>query len=280
MAFQAGGPHAQDRGAGGGRRTRYAEQTRVPATARWEKPQGKRRRRWGWTKTFTVGAARRRAWSSAATRSRPGTRYPGLFASLATGNPVIVKPHPARRPAAGDHRVDRPRGAGRGRLLPDLVTLAAEEPGGERWPPTLAVRPEVRIVDFTGSTAFGDVAGGARPAGAGLHREGRRQHDRHRLDRRLRRACWRNLAFSLCLYSGQMCTTPQNLLRPARRHRDRRGAQVGRGVRGRPRAPRWRSCSATTPRRSSCSARSSTTACCRVWTVRVRWATWWSSPGR
>ena len=42
--------------------------------------------------------------------------YPGLFASLATGNPVVVKPHP-RRAAAGDHRRGRPRGARRGRLL-------------------------------------------------------------------------------------------------------------------------------------------------------------------
>ena len=41
MAFQAGGPHALDRGleavAYG-----YAEQTRLPGEMRWEKPQGKR----------------------------------------------------------------------------------------------------------------------------------------------------------------------------------------------------------------------------------------------
>ena len=41
MAFQAGGPHAQDRAL---EAVAYAwkEMTRTPATARWEKPQGKR----------------------------------------------------------------------------------------------------------------------------------------------------------------------------------------------------------------------------------------------
>ena len=35
----------------------------------------------------------------------------------------------------------------------------------------------------------------------------------------------RNLGFSLSLYSGQMCTTPQNMLVPGGRHRHRRRAQ-------------------------------------------------------
>src|SRR4029450_4443223 len=41
MAFQAGGPHAQDRALEAGA-VAYAEQPRVPPVARWEKPQGKR----------------------------------------------------------------------------------------------------------------------------------------------------------------------------------------------------------------------------------------------
>ncbi len=41
MAFQAGGPHAQDRGLEAVTYA-YQQMTDTPATARWEKPQGKR----------------------------------------------------------------------------------------------------------------------------------------------------------------------------------------------------------------------------------------------
>ena len=40
MAFQAGGPHAQDRGLEAIAYA-WAEMKKIPATARWEKPQGK-----------------------------------------------------------------------------------------------------------------------------------------------------------------------------------------------------------------------------------------------
>ena len=70
-----------------------------------------------------------------------------------------------------------------------------------------------------------------------------------------------NLAFSLSLYSGQMCTTPQNLLIP----RDGIGTDAGeqvvrRGGRRPGRAP-WASCSATTRAPTPCWARSSTSRC-------------------
>jgi phenylacetic acid degradation protein paaN len=91
MAFQAGGAHALDR-ALEALAYSYAEMTRHPATAGWEKPAGK-----GdplrMTKTFhvvprgvalVIGCNTFPTWNS----------YPGLFASLATGNPVVVKPHP------------------------------------------------------------------------------------------------------------------------------------------------------------------------------------------
>ncbi|OYV52030.1 MAG: phenylacetic acid degradation protein PaaN, partial [Burkholderiales bacterium 21-58-4] len=92
MAFQAGGPHAQDRGV---EAVAYAwqEMARIPGLVSWEKPQGKQdpiRMQ----KQFTVvprgvglviGCSTFPTWNG----------YPGLFASLATGNTVIVKPHPA-----------------------------------------------------------------------------------------------------------------------------------------------------------------------------------------
>src|SRR5215207_5707778 len=152
MAFQAGGAHAQDRGLEAVAYA-YAEQSRHAPTARWEKPMGKR----GplvMDKKFTavprgialvIGCNTFPTWNS----------YPGLFASLATGNAVVVKPHPrAVLPLAVTVRYAREVLAEAG-FDPNLVLLAAEAPG-EGLASTLALRPEVRIIDFTGSTSYGD----------------------------------------------------------------------------------------------------------------------------
>ncbi len=62
--------------------------------------------------------------------------YPGLFASLVTGNPVIVKPHPrAVLPLAITVRYAREVLAEAG-FDPNLILLAAEAPGEK-----LASRP-------------------------------------------------------------------------------------------------------------------------------------------
>src|SRR2546425_12732190 len=80
--------------------------------------------------------------------------YPGLFASLATGNAVVVKPHPnAILPLAVSVAILR-EVLGEAGFDPDLVTLAAERPG-EGLAKTLALRPEIRVIDYTGSTEFG-----------------------------------------------------------------------------------------------------------------------------
>jgi phenylacetic acid degradation protein paaN len=210
MAFQAGGPHAQDR-ALEAVAVAYAEQTRVPATARWEKPQGKRPPL-VMEKTFTavprgiglvIGCSTFPTWNS----------YPGLFASLVCGNPVVVKPHPAAiLPLAITVSIAREVLAAAG-FSPDLVTLVAEEPGGT-VAAELAVRPEVRIVDFTGSTAFGLwLEEHARQAAVYTEKAGVNMVLLDSTDDYA--GMLANLAFSLCLYSGQMCTAPQDLLIPA-----------------------------------------------------------------
>src|SRR5207248_3911598 len=137
---------------------------------------------------------------------------PGLFASLATGNPVIVKPHPrAVLPLAITVRYAREVLAGAG-FDPNLVQLAAEAPD-EKLAATLAVRPEVRIIDFTGSTAYGDwLEEHARQASVYTEKAGVNTVIVDSTDD-FAGMC-RNLAFSLTLYSGQMCTTPQNVLIP------------------------------------------------------------------
>ncbi|MEU7163456.1 phenylacetic acid degradation protein PaaN [Streptomyces morookaense] len=210
MAFQAGGPHAQDRGL---EAVVYAlaEQTgAAPRSAEWVKPQGKREPL-ELRKEFTavprgisllIGCNTFPTWNG----------YPGLFASLATGNAVLVKPHPrAVLPLALTVRVAREALQEAG-FSPDLVALAAER-DGEGIAKSLAVRPEIRIVDYTGSTAFGDwLEANARQAQVFTEKAGVNTVVVHSTDDY--KGMLSNLAFSLSLYSGQMCTTPQNLLVP------------------------------------------------------------------
>ncbi|MGA5420819.1 phenylacetic acid degradation protein PaaN [Streptomyces lavendulocolor] len=209
MAFQAGGPHAQDRGLEAVAYA-YAEQVRTPLDAGWSKPQGKRDPL-ELRKTFTpvprgvsllIGCNTFPTWNG----------YPGLFASLATGNPVLVKPHPrAVLPLALTVRVAREVLAEAG-FDPNLVALAVERPG-EGIAKDLAVRPEIRIIDYTGSTSFGDwLEANARQAQVYTEKAGVNTVVVDSTDDY--KGMLSNLAFSLSLYSGQMCTTPQNLLIP------------------------------------------------------------------
>jgi phenylacetic acid degradation protein paaN len=220
MAFQAGGPNAQDRGleavAYG-----WSEQKRHPAAARWSKP-----RRKGeptvMDKRFTP-VGRGVSLLIACNTFPTWNGYPGLFASLVTGNPVVVKPHPgAVLPLAITVRIAREVLVEAG-FDPNLVLLAAEE-AGERSAASLALHSDVRIIDFTGSTEFGDwLEHNARQAvvyteKAGLNTVVLDSTEDYR-------GLLGNLAFSLSLYSGQMCTTPQNLLIP------RDGIATDQGVR-------------------------------------------------
>ena len=209
MAFQAGGPHAQDRGLEAVAYA-YVEQVRTPDNAEWTKPQGKRDPL-ALTKQFTpvprgialmIGCNTFPTWNG----------YPGLFASLATGNAVLVKPHPrAVLPLALTVQVAREVLAEAG-FDPNLVALAAERPG-EGIAKTLATRPEIRIIDYTGSTAFGDwLETNARQAQVYTEKAGVNTVIVESTDNY--KGMLANLAFSLSLYSGQMCTTPQNLLIP------------------------------------------------------------------
>ncbi|NES15715.1 phenylacetic acid degradation protein PaaN [Micromonospora sp. PPF5-17] len=209
MAFQAGGAHALDR-ALEAIAYAYAEMTRHPGTAGWEKAAGK-----GdplrMSKTFhvvprgvalVIGCNTFPTWNS----------YPGLFASLATGNPVIVKPHPrAVLPLAITVRYARQVLAEAG-FDPNLVQLAPEA-ADEKLASTLALHPAVRIVDFTGSTEYGDwLEANARQAAVYTEKAGLNTVVIDSTDD-FAGLC-RNLGFTLTLYSGQMCTTSQNLLIP------------------------------------------------------------------
>ncbi|KVO32750.1 phenylacetic acid degradation protein PaaN [Burkholderia ubonensis] len=210
MAFQAGGPHAQDRAL---EAVAYAwdELRRIPADAHWEKPQGKNPPL-AMHKRYTVvprgtglvlGCCTFPTWNG----------YPGLFADLATGNTVIVKPHPgAILPLAITARIARDvlREAG---FDPNVVTLLATEPNDGALVQDLALRPEIKLIDFTGSTQNGTwLERHAHQAQVYTEKAGVNQIVIDSVDDL--KAAAKNIAFSLSLYSGQMCTAPQNIYVP------------------------------------------------------------------
>jgi len=211
MAFQAGGPHAQDRGLEAVAYA-YEAMTSAPGVATWTKPQGKHDPL-VLDKKFTVvgrgvglviGCSTFPTWNT----------YPGLFASLVTGNPVVVKPHPAGiLPAAISIKIAQEVLVENG-LPAHLVSMVIDEDATQPCTMELAQRDEVRLIDFTGNTWFGDWLENNCPQAqvytekAGVNTIVIDSTDDFK-------GMVRNLSFTLSLYSGQMCTTPQDIFVPA-----------------------------------------------------------------
>ncbi|MDH5858440.1 phenylacetic acid degradation protein PaaN [Lampropedia aestuarii] len=137
---------------------------------------------------------------------------PSMMASLATGNAVIVKAHPATvLPMAIVIRLFRTvlKEAG---FDPNLVTLALdsrEQPIGKQ----IVKHPQAVIVDFTGSVGFGAwIEQNAHPALVYTETAGCNTVVLHSCDDF--EAMIRSLATTMCMYSAQMCTSPQNFYVP------------------------------------------------------------------
>ena len=209
MAFQAGGPHAQDRGL---EAVTYAwrEQSFVPTETTWEKPQGKNpalvmKKHYqivGRGVGLVIGCGTFPTWNT----------YPGLFATLSTGNPAIVKAHSnAILPAAITVRTIRAVLAENG-IDPNLVSLCVATQ--RTVTQALATHSAVKSIDFTGSNVFGQwLIENARQAQvyaelAGVNNIVIDSTDAYK-------AMLGNLAFTLSLFSGQMCTTTQVVVVPA-----------------------------------------------------------------
>ncbi|TIX87433.1 phenylacetic acid degradation protein PaaN [Rhizobium sp. P44RR-XXIV] len=209
MAFQAGGPHAQDRGLEAVAYA-YAEMSRTPEEAIWTKPQGKgepitMEKHWRIMPrgiSLVIGCNTFPTWNS----------YPGLFASLATGNTIIVKPHPAAiLPLAITVEIIRQVLVEEG-FSADTVLLAADAPGSEITK-DLVQHPAIAIVDYTGSNSFGAwVRSNAGNADVYTEEAGVNSIVIGATDN-FAGMC-SNIAFSLSLYSGQMCTAPQDIFVP------------------------------------------------------------------
>lgn len=211
MAFQAGGPHAQDRAieaivAG------LIEQERFPASVVWEKPARDQPIRM--QKDYRI-VPRGVALVIGCNTFPTWNAYPGLFASLVTGNAVVVKPHPrAVLPLAITVEVAREVLTEAG-FDAALVQLAAEA-DGQGLAKTLAERDEIAIIDYTGGPTFGAWLEQSAAANGTLVYTEKAGLNTVVVDSTDDlRGMLGNLAFSLTLYSGQMCTAPQNVYVPA-----------------------------------------------------------------
>ena len=205
MAYAGSGVNALDRGI---EALVYAKQAMdaVAPTARWERQFGTAKI--SLDKTYRL-IPRGVAVCFSCASFPTWNAWPSMLASLATGNAVIVKPHPATvLPIAISVRVFRQVLEGAG-FDANLVTMALDttlEPIGK----LLVKHPKTAIVDFTGSTRFGQwVEQNAHPAlcfteTAGCNTVVLESCDD--LD-----AVLRSLATTLCLFSAQMCTSPQNI---------------------------------------------------------------------
>ena len=207
MSFQASGPHAADRAleaiAAG-----YEELSRFPEEANWEKPMGKYNLKLqkSWRAVpkgvaLVIGCSTFPTWNS----------VPGMFASLITGNPVIVKPHPKSVLPIALVVAEVQKALAAHNLSPHICQLAVD-PDDRLITKELAEHPAVKLIDYTGSTAFGNYLESLPGKTVFTEKAGVNSvilDSATDLDKVMQ-----NLAFSVSLYSGQMCTAPQNFFIP------------------------------------------------------------------
>jgi len=208
MSFQASGPHANDR-AMEAIAMGYRELTRYDKLVDWEKPMGKATLRL--SKQFipvpkginlVIGCSTFPTWNT----------VPGLFAALITGNVAIVKPHPGAVLPIAIVVEEMQKVLRENKQNPLAVQLAidtAENPLAKN----LAKSPAISLIDYTGGSAFGTFIENLKGKTVFTEKAGVNSvilESAHDL-----REVMRNIAFSLSLYSGQMCTAPQNIFIPA-----------------------------------------------------------------
>ncbi|GAB3273262.1 phenylacetic acid degradation protein PaaN [Parahaliea aestuarii] len=210
MAFAGSGANALDRGL---EALAYAHKAMsdVPETASWERSFGgdgaacldKRYRLVPRGVSVVICCATFPLWNT----------YPALCASLATGNPVILKPHPAATlPVAMVAKVCRAVLEEVG-FDPNLVTMVADTRAA---PAALALveHPDTAIIDFTGSPRFGSYLEQNCP-GKQVYTETAGCNSVVLESTDDLAATARAIAQSLCQASAQMCTSVQNIHLPA-----------------------------------------------------------------
>ena len=205
MAFQASGPHAADRAleaiAAG-----FEELKRFPDAVLWDKPMGKYNLKLNktWRAVpkgigLVIGCSTFPTWNS----------VPGIYASLITGNPVIVKPHAgAVLPIAifVSEITNAMKNAGYSVDTCQLAVDTIDAPITKE----LAENAAIKVIDYTGNSEFGNYIESLSGKSVFTEKTGVNSviiDSAEDIDK-----VAQNLAFSVALYSGQMCTAPQNLL--------------------------------------------------------------------
>ncbi|MEK6781414.1 MAG: phenylacetic acid degradation protein PaaN [Bacteroidota bacterium] len=208
MAFQASGPHAADRAleaiAAG-----YEELNRFPEKVLWDKPMGKFNIRLNkeWRAvpkgiSLVIGCSTFPTWNSVT----------GIYGSLITGNTVIVKPHPGAVLPIAIVVAEIQKVLAENNLDPNICQLSVDT-FDKMITKELAEHPDVELIDFTGNSAFGNYLEALPGKTVFTEKTGVNSVILDSTDDVDKTAA--NLAFSVNLYSGQMCTAPQNFYIPA-----------------------------------------------------------------
>lgn len=207
MAFQASGPHSADRAleaiAAG-----YEEIQRYPEKALWDKPMGKfniqLNKEWRAVPkgiSLVIGCSTFPTWNSVT----------GIYGSLITGNTVIVKPHPGAILPIAIVVAEIQNVLAENNMDPNVCQLAVDT-FDDMITKDLAEHPDVRLIDFTGNSAFGSYLESLPGKTVFTEKTGVNSvilDSARNIDK-----VAANLAFAVSLYSGQMCTAPQNFYIP------------------------------------------------------------------
>ena len=204
MSFQASGPHANDR-ALEVLSMAYHELNRFPSDVTWVKNMGKfdltlQKNYKAIPKgvALVVGCSTFPTWNT----------VPGLFGSLMTGNASIVKPHPKSvLPIA--IVVAEMQKALMAAGLPASVVQLGVDTLDHPITKELAEDTAVKLIDYTGGSAFGDYIESLPGKTVFTEKAGVNSVILDSVADA--NAVFGNLAFAASLYSGQMCTAPQNI---------------------------------------------------------------------
>lgn len=207
MAFQASGPHAADRAleaiAAG-----YEELKRFPEHQLWDKPMGKYNlkldKEWRAVPkgiSLAIGCSTFPTWNT----------VPGMYASLITGNPVIVKPHPGAVLPIAIFVAEIQKVLSDNGHDPNICQLAVDT-YEDLIAKDLAEHPLVKLIDYTGGAKFGNYLEALKGKTVFTEKTGVNSiilDSAEDIDQVVQ-----NLAVSVSLYAGQMCTAPQNFYIP------------------------------------------------------------------
>ena len=204
MSFQASGPHANDR-ALEVLSMAYHELNRFPSDVTWVKNMGKfdltlQKNYKAIPKgvALVVGCSTFPTWNT----------VPGLFGSLMTGNASIVKPHPKSVLPIAIVVAEMQKALIAAGLPASVVQLGVDTLD---HPITkeLAEDTAVKLIDYTGGSAFGDYIESLQGKTVFTEKAGVNSVILDSVADA--NAVFGNLAFAASLYSGQMCTAPQNI---------------------------------------------------------------------